>query len=146
MPALAHNKRAFHEYDLLEKLEAGVELTGAEVKAAKLGQVSLKGAYVAVRGGEAWLLGAHISSYKPAGTSRAYDPTRTRRLLIKRDEIKRLMGKIQGGLTMVPLSVYTKRGLVKVEIALARGRKQFEKRAAIKKREVEREIKSKIRG
>lgn len=145
MPSLARNKRAFHDYDLFEKVEAGIELTGAEVKSAKAGQVSLKGAYVAVRGGETWLLGAHISSYKPAGTSKAYDPARTRRLLLKKSELRTLIGKTQSGLTIVPLSLYTKRGLVKVEIALARGRKQFEKRDAIRKREIRREIKSRFR-
>lgn len=145
MPSLARNKRAFHDYDLLLKVEAGIELTGAEVKSAKAGQVSLKGAYVAVRGGEAWLLGAHISAYKPAGTSRAYDPARVRRLLLKRSELKTLTGRIQTGLTIVPLSLYTKRGLVKLEIALARGRKQFEKRDAIRKREIQREIKARVR-
>lgn len=141
MPSLARNKRAFHDYDLLEKVEAGIELFGAEVKSAKAGQVSLKGAYVAVRGGEAWLLGAHVSAYKPAGTSKSYDPTRTRRLLLKKSELQTLIGKTKSGLTIVPLSLYTKRGLVKLEIALARGRKQYEKRDAIRKREVQREIK-----
>ena len=146
MPSLARNKRAFHEYDLLEKIEAGIELTGAEVKSAKLGQVSLKGTYVAVRAGEAWLIGAHVSAYKPAGSKTFYDPARTRRLLLKKSELQRLIGKTQSGLTIVPLSLYTKRGLVKVEIALARGRKQFEKREAIRRREVQREIRSKVKS
>lgn len=140
MSILARHPRALFDYDILEHIEAGIELSGAEVKAARAGHVSLKGAYAAIRGGQAYLLGAHISPYAPAGTRAGYDPTRTRTLLLKKSELRRLSGKIEsGGLTLIPLSVYTKAGLIKVELGLARGKKKYEKRAAIRKRETERE-------
>lgn len=146
MPTLARHPRAVFDYDILEKIEAGISLTGAETKAAKLGQVSLKGAYVTLRGSEAILLGAHISHYGPSGMVKGYDPTRTRKLLLRKSELKRLAGRVAAsGLTLLPLSFYTKAGLVKVELGLARGKKKYEKRAAIRKRETERERRAAIR-
>jgi|SRR3989338_7746290 len=147
MPVLARHPRAIFDYDILEKIEAGIELTGAEVKAARAGHVSLKGAYAAIRSGQAYLLGAHISPYAPAGTRLGYDPTRTRTFLLKKNELRRLAGKVEsGGLTLIPLSVYTKAGLIKVELGLARGKKKYEKRAAIKKREVLRETRAALKS
>lgn len=146
MPTLARHPRATFDYDILERLEAGIELSGAEVKAAKAGHVSLKGAYVALRGGRAYLWGAHISHYAPAGDKGGYDPTRSRVLLLRKSEIRRMAGRIEaGGLTLIPLSFYTKAGLVKVELGLARGKKKYEKRAAIRKREAEREARAAMR-
>lgn len=139
MRELAANKRAFYDYEILEKIEAGIELLGHEVKAAKTGRAKLTGSFVHVRGGEAFLTNAHIARYAKATGIEGYDPARSRRLLLKRRDIARLLGKQQADrLTIVPLRLYEKRGLVKVEIALARGKRQFEKRETIKRREDER--------
>lgn len=139
MPTLATNKRARFDYDILETYEAGIVLTGQEVKSVRKGSVSLKGAFVTIRENEAWLTNAHISKYEKAGLLPGYDPTRTRKLLLQRREIKSLLGKRkQAGLTLLPLSVYTKRNRLKLEIGLARGRKKYEKRDLMKKRDIER--------
>ncbi len=140
--SLAQNKKALFDYEILEKFEAGLVLTGAETKAVKDGQISLKGSYVNFHNGEAYLLNAHISAYKPAGKLANYDPTHSRRLLLNKKEIRYLQGKIQEkGLTVVPLSVYTKHRFVKVEIAVGRGKQKYDKRETIKKRDLDREIK-----
>lgn len=140
MPAYAENRDARHQYQILETLEAGIQLTGAEVKSVKNGNVSLKGSYATVQGNELWLLNAHIGAYKPAGQS-PHNPTRTRRLLVRKSDIERFIGKSKSeGLSLFPLSVYSKRGLVKVELGLGRGKKKFDKRASIKKRETDRKI------
>lgn len=146
--SLAINKRALFDYQILEKLEAGIVLTGAEVKSVKNGHISLKGSYVTFRNGEAYLLNAHISPYKKSGKIAGYDPTHTRKLLLNKSELKRLIGRSsEKGLTIVPLKVYnTRRGRLKVEIGVGRGKKQFEKREIIKKRETEREIRSRLKG
>lgn len=146
--SIAINKRALFDYEILEKLEAGVVLTGAEVKSVKNGHISLKGAYVTFRNGEAYLLNAHISPYQKAGKILSYDPTHTRKLLLNKNELKRLIGKLsEKGLTIVPLKVYTtRRGRIKVEIGLGRGKKQFEKRELIKKRETEKEIRRNLKS
>lgn len=139
MPTLATNKRARFDYDILEKYEAGIVLTGQEVKSARKGSVSLKGAFVTIRENEAWLTNAHIGKYEKAGPLPGYDPTHTRKLLLKKREIATLLGKRkQAGLTLLPLSLYTTRNRLKLEIGLARGRKKYEKRDLIKKRDVER--------
>lgn len=140
MPHLASNRDAHHHYSILETLEAGIKLTGAEVKSVKAGNVSLKGSYATIKGSELWLINAHIGHYKPAGPNQ-FDQTRTRKLLVSRKEVDRMIGTLKSaGLTLIPLSVYSKRGLVKVELGLGRGKGKKDKRATIKKREAERKI------
>ncbi|MBI5022723.1 MAG: SsrA-binding protein SmpB [Candidatus Magasanikbacteria bacterium] len=142
MPNLALNKRATFDYDILETMEAGLVLTGAEVKAVRDGQVSLKAAYITLSKGEPWLINAHISPYKKAGQMKGYEPTQNRKLLLKKSEINRLTGqKDQGGLTIIPLKLYTKHHRIKLQIGLGRGRKKFDKREMIKKRDINREVK-----
>ena len=139
--SLAQNKKALFDYEVLEKFEAGLVLTGQEVKSVKNGQINLKGAYVTFHNNEAFLLNAHVSAYQPAGKLTDYDPTHSRKLLLRQREIRYLRGKSEEkGLTIVPISVYTKHRFVKVEIAVARGKKQFDKRETVKKRELDREV------
>lgn len=146
MPTLAVNKKARHDYDFIEEYEGGLVLTGAEVKSAKLGHIQLKGSYLSVRAGELWIRNMHISRYKKAGAQEGYNPTRDRKVLVHRREIKKLIGKQQAeGLTLVPISVYTKGDLVKLSFALARGKKKYEKRESIKKRDVMRKIQEEIK-
>lgn len=141
MPTLATNKRARFDYDLLETYEAGVVLTGQEVKSIRQGNVSLKGAFVTIRDNEAWLTNAHIGLYEKAGPLPGYDPTHPRKLLLNKNELKTLLGKRkQSGLTLLPLSVYTKRNRLKIKVGLGRGKKKYEKREVIKKREVDRSL------
>lgn len=141
MPTLVTNKRARFDYEILETYEAGVVLSGQEVKSVRGGNVSLAGAFVTIRENEAWLTNAHIGAYAKAGPLPGYDPTRSRKLLLQRHEIATLLGKRkQAGLTLLPLSLYTKRNHLKLEIGLARGKKKYEKRETIKKRDVDREI------
>lgn len=147
MPILAKNKRASFDYELLESYEAGLVLSGQEVKSAKEGQINLSGAYVSMRMENdkptLYLLGAHISPYRFAGNLLDYNPDRERRLLLNRREISRLTGKIQEkGLTLIPVKMYTKRSFVKLEFALGRGKKKYDKRESIKKREVERQLRT----
>jgi len=146
MTNLAFNKRAKYDYEVLKKYEAGIKLSGPEVKSAKLKQISLKGSYVTLKDGQGWLLNCHISPYKKARLE-GYDPTRTRKLLLHKKEIDSILGKLkQRGLTLIPFRVYTKRGLIKVEFGLCRGKRKYEKRELIKKREAERKIKRALRG
>jgi SsrA-binding protein len=146
METLAINKRAPYDFDFLETFEGGLVLTGAEVKSIKAGHIQLKGAFIMIRDGAPWLKNALISRYEPAGAQESYDPYRNRKILIRRNDINRLIGKINTqGLTLVPIKVYTHRNLIKISFALARGKKKFEKRAAIKKREVDRQIREKMR-
>ena len=146
MPTLATNPRAKFDYDILKIFEAGLMLTGQEVKSVRAGNVSLKGAYATLKGEEVWLLNAHISPYKKAGALSGYDPTRTRKLLLRTREIKELIGAIHAqGLTLIPLSLYTRGRRLKVELGLARGRKKYEKREVIKKRAIDREIRQATR-
>jgi SsrA-binding protein len=140
MSTLATNRDAGHNYTILETLEAGIQLTGAEVKSAKGGNVSLKGSYATIKDSQLWLINAHIGAYKPAGQT-PHNPVRTRRLLVHRKELDRLIGTSKAaGVTLVPLSLYTKSGLVKVELGVGRGKKAYDKRASMKKREVDRKI------
>jgi SsrA-binding protein len=145
MPVLAINKRANYDYEILEDYEAGLVLVGHEVKAAKAGQVSLKGSHVVFSGSQqgqpqAYLLNAHISLYRLAGTINDYDPTRSRRLLLNKKQLNHLFGRTSAeGLTVVPLKLYTKGSLLKLAIALVRGKKKFDKRRAIKERDWERQ-------
>lgn len=145
MSIITKNKRAFYDYEILEKFEAGIVLSGQEVKSAKAGHINLTGSYVIIRGGEAFLVGAQIAPYKFAGRLPNYDPQRTRKLLLKKKELSYLTGKSQEErLTILPLSLYTKaRGKIKIELGVGRGKKQFEKREIIKKKETEREIRRK---
>ncbi len=150
MSNLATNREAGYRYELLEKFEAGLVLTGAEVKAAKLGQVNLKGSYLSLRyfGKKlsCFLIGAHISLYKYTIDS-DYNPLRDRELLLKKIELKHLLGKAnEAGLTLIPLRLYTKNSLVKLEFAVARGKKLFDKRDTIKKREIARDFSRLKRG
>ncbi|KPJ85809.1 SsrA-binding protein [Parcubacteria bacterium SG8_24] len=147
MPILAENKRARYEYDILDTYEAGLALTGPEVKSVRAGKMKLSGAHVAVRHDAAWLIGAHIPAYPKAGRSGEVDPYRSRRLLLHRRELKHLAGKgEQKGLTFVPISAYTKGSKIKLSFALARGKKRYEKREAIKKRDIERELRRTLKG
>jgi len=134
------NRKARHDFEIEERLEAGLVLEGWEVKALRAGRVQLKESYVLLKDGEAWLFGAHISPLPSASTHVQPDPTRTRKLLLHRSEIARLTGAVERrGYTVVPLSMYWKRGKAKVEIALARGRKAHDKRARAKERDWQRE-------
>jgi SsrA-binding protein len=143
---ISTNRRARHEYEILETLEAGMVLRGTEVKSLRDSQVTFKDAYATVRSNEVWLLGCHINPYSH-GTDANHDPERDRKLLLHRREIGRLTGKIaERGLTLVPLRLYLKNGRVKIELGLARGRKLHDKRSAIKEREVKREMDKAIRG
>jgi len=141
MPVLAENKKALFDYEILEKYEAGLKLSGQEVKSAKMGQINLKGSYVTFHNGKAYVLNMHINKYKPAGPMPDYDPTHTRQLLLHKKEIAYLQGKsMEKGLTILPLQVYTKQRLLKIEVAVARGKKTYDKREAIKTRELKREL------
>jgi len=140
------NRRARHDYHLEETYEAGLQLLGSEVKSLRAGRASLQDAYAKVRGGEVWLVNMHIAPYEQAGPFN-HDPLRPRKLLLHRAEIRRLVGKVrERGYTLVPLRVYFRRGLAKVELALARGKKQYDKRADIRKREAERQIARALAG
>jgi len=145
MPAIAINKKAKFDYEMMETLSAGLVLSGPEVKSAKAGQVSLKGAFVVLkqrpgRLPEAYLLNATITPYKFAIPG-SLDSTRSRKLLLTKKELGQLVGKTaQEGLTLVPLSLYTKNGLVKLDFAIARGKKKYDKREDIKKRDVKRQL------
>lgn len=148
MPTLVQNKKAYHDYHVLEKLEAGMVLSGAEVKSVKNGQMNLKGSYVSFnRENEAWMIGCHIAPYKHATTIRAgSNPSRPRKLLLHKKEIIYLESKNrEPGLTILPLSIYTKGNLIKAEIGVVRGKKKFDKREQIKKRDIEREIGRKMK-
>ncbi|MGZ8635822.1 MAG: SsrA-binding protein SmpB [Actinomycetota bacterium] len=135
------NRKARHDYDLLERFETGIVLTGAEVKSLRGGRGSLTEAFARVRDGEVWLEGMHIPPYEQASDKRTYDPIRPRKLLLHRKEIERLMGKTaEKGLSLVPLRVYFSHGIAKLELALARGRRRYEKRQAIAEREHKREM------
>lgn len=137
---VSQNKKAYADYFIDETIEAGIVLTGTEVKSLRDGKANLKDSYVIIKDNEAWLLNCHISPYSH-GNIFNHDPLRTRKLLLHRKEIERLKGKIQQqGYTLIPLKLYFKGPYVKVEIALARGRKKYEKRDIIKKREAQREI------
>lgn len=148
MPTLALNKKGLYDYQVLEKFEAGLVLSGPEVKSVKAGQIKLLGSYVTINHtGQAFLVGAHISPYKPAAAIQSnYEPTKSRRLLLNKKEINYLLGKgREKGLTIMPISAYTKGSLIKLEVGLVRGKKQFDKREIIKKRETDREIRRNLK-
>lgn len=142
---IADNRRARRDYELLDRVEAGVVLTGTEVKSARAGKVQLGQAYADIRGGEAWLVGASIADYAQGGPF-GHEPDRDRKLLLHRGEIDSLYGKVrEKGLTLVPLRMYFKDGRVKVEIAVARGRERADKRRVIAERDAQRQIERALR-
>jgi SsrA-binding protein len=147
MPILATNKRATYDYEILKTYEAGLKLAGYEVKAIKLGHISLKGSYVVINNNEAFLINAHISPYQPKNIPSDYDPTRSRKLLLHKSEIRSLIGESkQKGLTLVPIKVYTNKiRKIKLAFGLARGKKQYDKRAKIAERESKRHIQRALR-
>ena len=150
MSTLASNKKAFHDYNLHETYEAGIVLQGHEVKSVRAGSMSIKGAFVVLTASkklpELSLINAHIPRYKMSAITSAYDPERSRKLLLNRREIRALIGKIQQkGLTMVPIKVYTRGRRIKVEFALASGKKKYDKRESIKKREIEKTFRKRMK-
>jgi len=144
--AVATNRRARFDYEVIERVEAGLVLVGPEVKSLRAGKASLGEAYAMIRRGEAWLLNCRISPYDPASRENP-DPRRERKLLLHRKELRKLEGKLQErGLTMVPLSLYFKDGRAKVELALVRGKRRFDKRETIRDRESQRDLARRMRG
>ncbi len=147
----AINKRAKFDYDILEVYEAGLVLLGHEVKSIKQGHISLKGAFVTIKSTakklpELYLINAHVSLYKQAGIVKGYDPERSRKLLLKKSEIKHLIGKKQEqGLTLIPLELYNSKGFIKLKFGIGKGKKKIDKRELIKKRELDRKMKRMIK-
>lgn len=138
---VADNRQARYLYEILETYEAGLVLQGTEVKSVRAGKVNLKDGYALIRNGEAWLLNVHISPHVSTSEYFNHDPRRTRKLLLHRQELRKLIGKVeQKGLTLVPLKLYLKRGLVKVTIGLARGKKIHDKREDLKRKEAKRDV------
>lgn len=143
---VCRNRRAWHEYEILETVEAGMVLVGTEVKSLREGRVNLKDSYAKVEGDEVFLVDAHISPYSH-GNIMNHDPLRPRKLLLHKKEIRRLGGKVsERGLTLIPLEIYFKEGRAKVELGLARGKRLYDKRAAIKKRDERRELQRELKA
>ena len=137
---VASNRRARHDYTILATLEAGIVLTGSEIKSIRAGRVSLQESYAVIERGEAWLVGAHIASYPMAGYA-DHEPTRLRKLLLHKKEIRELAHDVRAkGVTLVPLRLYLSNGRAKVEIGVARGKKQYDKREAIRERDTKRDL------
>lgn len=142
---IAHNRRARFEYHIEETYEAGLALTGTEVKSLRAGRASIQEAFARVEHGEVWLYHLHIPPYE-AGSIFNHDPLRTRKLLLHRSEVRRLYGRTQQkGYTLIPLRLYFRRGVAKIELGVARGKKQYDKRAAIAQREADRRIQKAVR-
>jgi SsrA-binding protein len=138
---VSDNRQARYLYEILETYEAGIELTGTEVKSIRAGKANLQDGYALIRDGEVWLINAHISPYTASGQYFNHEPRRTRKLLLHREQIRKLIGKVeQQGLTLVPLKMYLKRGWVKVSIALGKGKKVHDKREDIKRRQDQRDM------
>lgn len=138
--AVVSNRKALHDYFIIETIEAGIALRGTEVKSLRQGAANLQDGYALIRKGEIWLLGMHISPFEK-GNINNHDPRRERKLLLHRREIFRIASKMsEKGLTLVPLKVYLKKNIIKVELGLAKGKKEYDKRAAIAKRDVERQL------
>src|SRR6202795_2471625 len=143
---ISRNRKAYHDYEILETYEAGIVLRGTEVKSLRESQVNFKDCYAAIDNGETWLIGCYISPYHH-GTDANHDPERKRKLLLHKREIARLLGKIaERGLTLIPLRLYFKAGRVKVELGLARGKKLHDKRASLRERESRREMEKESRA
>jgi SsrA-binding protein len=141
----ATNRKAFHDYHILENVEAGLVLTGTEVKSVRNGKVQLREGYARVEGGEAWLHNTHIATYDQ-GNRYNHDPMRVRKLLLHKGQIDHLAGKVrESGATLVPLKLYERNGRVKVELGLARGKRQYDKRVALAEREARRDIERAVR-
>lgn len=144
---ITDNRQARYLYEILDTYEAGIQLTGTEVKSIRAGRVNLQDGYALIRNGEAWLINVHISPYTASGQYFNHEPRRTRKLLLHRQEIRKLIGKVeQQGLTLVPLKMYFKRGRVKVSIALGKGKKLHDKREDLKKRQDQRDIQRAIKN
>ena len=141
MPTLVDYKKAHFNYEILEKYEAGIELAGFEVKSLKKGQGSLDGSYVIIRGGEAYAMNIFVPPYQEKNTPEGYEPRRNRRLMLSKKEIRSLAHTEEGqGLTIVPISIYNKGNLIKVSVAVVRGKKKYDKREVTKKRETDRTV------
>ncbi|MFH2062533.1 MAG: SsrA-binding protein SmpB [bacterium] len=146
MPTLADNRRSLRDFQVLDEFEAGLVLTGQEVKSVRDGQMKLTGSYITVANGEARLINAHIPPYPKAGKIKDFDPTRTRKLLLHKRETSKLAGKMdQKGLTLVPISVYTSGSWIKLKFGLARGRKEFEKKEQKKQKDIARDVQRDLR-
>jgi SsrA-binding protein len=141
------NKKVFFNYEITDTLEAGIELFGYEVKSVKAGTGSLEGSYILVRGKEAFLIGARVSPYQTNNTPKDYDPLRNRKLILHKEEIEKLevSGEKGKGLTVVPICIYNSGNRIKVEVGIAKGKKKFDKRETIKKRETDREIRRELK-
>jgi SsrA-binding protein len=147
MPKLADNRRALRDFEILDEFEAGLVLAGHEVKSVRNGLMKLTGSYVTIASGSARLINAHIGLYPKAGKVKDYDPVRTRQLLLHKKEIAKLASKLeQKGLTLVPISVYTKGSKIKMKFGLARGRKEFEKKEKKKQRDIDRDVMRDLKG
>lgn len=147
MANYAENRKANFDYEIIEKYEAGIELLGTEVKSVRSGRMSLEGAFVIIRGGEAFLINSNIPPYQPKNVDKNYDPLRNRKILLTKKEIRELAGTEKNkSLTIAPLSVYNKGRKIKISIAEVRGKKKFDKRETIKKREVDREVRREYKG
>ena len=147
MANLIEHKRVTYDYELLEQFEAGVQLFGTEVKSLREHRGKLEGAHITVRGGEAFLIGAEIPAFQPSNTAKSYEPLRNRRLLLKKKELLELeKAEEKSGLTLVPISMYNKGRVIKLRLAIARGKKKGDKRENIKKRESLREIARAVKG
>jgi SsrA-binding protein len=146
MAHYAENRKARFDYEILEKYETGIELLGTEVKSVRGGRMSLEGSFVIVRGGEVYLINSNIPPYQLKNAPKDYDPLRNRRLLLTKKEVQELAGSEKTNLTVVPLSVYNKGRKIKVEIALAKGKKKRDKRESIKKRDTDRELRRAMKG
>ncbi|MEO5635166.1 MAG: SsrA-binding protein SmpB [Candidatus Paceibacterota bacterium] len=145
MGSYAENRKARFDYEILEKYEAGIELEGTEVKSVRAGRMSLEGSFVIIRGGEAYLINSNIPPYQVKNAPADYDPLRNRKLLLTKKEIMELSGNEKKALTIVPISVYNKNRKIKLEIALVKGKKKFDKRETLKKRDTDREIRRDMR-
>lgn len=145
MKILAKNRRATFDYQITDKLVAGIVLSGSEVKSAKAGHASLKGSFIVVRDGEAYLTNAHITPYNRAGNAADMDPTRTRKLLLHKRQIDELAGDKTSGISAVPLALLQDKSLIKVEIGLGRGKKRYDKREVIKKRDTDRDARRELK-
>jgi len=146
MRIFAENKKAYFKYKILEKIEAGISLIGQEVKSIKLGRINLTGSYVVVKNEEIYLIGCNVPAYQPKNAPKDYNSERSRKLLLKKSEIKQLIGKTQQkGLTLIPLKVYAKKGIIKIEFGIAKVLKKVDKREKIKKKDSERTIQRALR-
>lgn len=145
-PVLAQNKKARHDYTIVDTVEAGIVLTGTEIKSVRASRIQLKDGYAQIKDGQAWLVNVHIAPFEQ-GNIWNQDPERTRKLLLKKREINRLVNELKGtGMTLIPLKVYIKRGFAKVLIGLAKGKHDYDKRETIKRRDQERDVKRQMKN